>query len=536
MRSLTGLMVLFLMLAPGCGEDDKPDDHTGSAADADADADTALPPDDTGITDDTGDRPDPTTDPGWSWGDHVPCTDPVAAISYSDESLAIASGEPWPGHTFVQYGVVGWAQDTDGGWAAVWHEPGAFHWSRQDGTRTGSIDSPVNSRFTMADVDGDGAQDLVVFSGTVEIVWSFLEDDPVVDVLFEAVAVDDRECGWLEIAVGDFDGDGRQDLLAPPGYSCAILGKPELSVQTGDRQFETVITSGLIEPVGAAFHVIPIDLNGDTMLDAYFCNDFGPDIQPNQWVVNQGDGTFLLDDARGSDPTTLCMGTSFGDLNSDGSLDLMVVGNGQQFGLVRSGEDYIDYWTSWGLPMLTEVEEMPWGSAVTDLDNDGLTDLLLTASGFSYQETETGEPVRAWMQTSPGVFEEQGEALGLPRHATSRGLVARDINADGVLDLLVGDYRRSPWVLMSSGCTTENWIEIEAPAGTVVRVESGDQAWSALVSNHQGFGGFGPVSAHIGLGDVSQVDRVTAEIPWVGTVHLLESLTVPRRIHWAPED
>jgi len=145
-----------------------------------------------------------------------------------------------------------------------------------------------------------------------------------------------------------------------------------------------------------------------------------------------------------------------------------------------------------------------------------------------------GSPVRAWMQTTLGTFSEQGLDLGLPQNAATRGLVARDINADGILDLLVGDYSRSPWLLLSTGCTTENYLKVSAPAGSVIRVEAGGTVFSALVSNHQGFGGFGPVSAHIGLGSLSTVDRVSAHIPWVGTVLLEASFTVPRHIAWAP--
>jgi hypothetical protein len=435
----------------------------------------------------------------------------------------------------VQYGMVGLAPDTDGSLAAVWHEPGAFKWSRLDSTRTGQIDSPINSRFTMADIDGDGAQDLLVFSATVDIVWSFLEEAPSIDRLFEAVISDEGECGWLEITVGDFDGDGRQDLLAPSGYSCALLGGPELAVQSDHRLFETVIVSDDTERVGATFDAISITRSDDDALDAYFCNDFGPEVRPNQWAINRGDGRLEIDRSLGACPTTYCMSVSAGDLNSDGEIDLLVAGSAQQFAYIDTEVGFVDYWASFDIPMQTEQSEMPWGSAIIDLDNNGLSDILLTASNFSFIGT-TGAPLRAWMQDEPSGFVERGEALGLPQHGATRGLVARDINADGIVDLLVGDYSRSPWLLLSNGCTTNNWLEIEAPAGTVVRVESGDQAWSGLVSNHQGFGGFGPVSVHIGLGTITEVDRVTAHVPWVGEVQLVDAFTVPRRIRWVPLD
>ena len=40
---------------------------------------------------------------------------------------------------------------------------------------------------------------------------------------------------------------------------------------------------------------------------------------------------------------------------------------------------------------------------------------------------------------------------------------------------------------MSQGCTQNNWIEIAAPHGSIVRVQTGGKEWTMLASEDPGF-------------------------------------------------
>ena len=51
---------------------------------------------------------------------------------------------------------------------------------------------------------------------------------------------------------------------------------------------------------------------------------------------------------------------------------------------------------------------------------------------------------------------------------------------------LTSSAGRLAYVFMSDGCTKENWIEIQAPEGSIVQVVSGTQAWTHLVTAHPG--------------------------------------------------
>lgn len=473
------------------------------------------------------------THPGWSFGEVQACGNPVP-LSFTDASDLLGSGEAWSTPHEVPYGPAALVQDAGGGWAAVWQQPGGIRWNRLDGSRSGEIDTAFNDRFIPFDINNDGEMDLVYFGLSIAVVWSFLEDTAVEEVLFNS-GTEGEVCGWIELILGDFSGNGLADILVPTGFGCSPPLYPQVAVQTAPGVFSEPVTSAL-DNIGATLDTEVMDLDGDGDLDAYLCNDFGPENGPNQWLINDGSGIFTVGDALGSGVTTYCMSAAAADLNRDGRLDLFVAGIGDQFALVRDDQGFVDHWNAWALPTLLSADQMPWGVAATDLDNNGLVDLVLSSSTFSHLIDVDGEPTYAHLQTGPGVFEERSAALGLPRSANTRGVVARDVNEDGVLDLLIADYRRSPWLLLSDGCTAASWLAIEAPLGTVVEVTAGGQVIAGLVTHHQGYAGFGPIEHHMGLGEAREVERVVAHVPGAGTVEIAEPFEVPRRIRWAPQE
>jgi hypothetical protein len=78
------------------------------------------------------------------------------------------------------------------------------------------------------------------------------------------------------------------------------------------------------------------------------------------------------------------------------------------------------------------VDQIFWGSgvAVGDYDNDGLTDLYVTAYG----------PNRLYRNLGGGRFEEVGRAAGVDSPRWGASAAFADVNADGLLDLYVANY------------------------------------------------------------------------------------------------
>ncbi|MDP6931642.1 MAG: VCBS repeat-containing protein, partial [Myxococcota bacterium] len=238
-----------------------------------------------------------------------------------------------------------------------------------------------------------------------------------------------------------------------------------------------------------------------------------------------------LGDDRGSGVNSFCMSAAVGDLDGDGLLDLYLAGTLEQFALVDSAHGYFDMASSYGWED-SVYPQMPWGAQVTDVDNDGLVDVVVTTSDFSHESGHLLYPIMVHHQVERGVWQQDSEALGLTQEANGRGLLLKDLNEDGVLDLYIADFERSPWLYLSDGCTEDNWIEVTAPSGSLVQVEADGQVWVALATRHASYGGHMRPTAHIGLGEVETLDRVTVTVPWVGEKVLVGPVSARSRLQW----
>jgi hypothetical protein len=136
----------------------------------------------------------------------------------------------------------------------------------------------------------------------------------------------------FSLVAGDYDGDGhtdmyvccynRMDAVYPESWYHAENGTPNaLYRNRGDGTFEEVAARWGADDSRWTFAASAHDFDQDGDLDLYLANDYGD----NSLLVNQGHGRFepaaeamgLLDPGNG-------MGTSWGDMDSDGALDLYV--------------------------------------------------------------------------------------------------------------------------------------------------------------------------------------------------------------------
>lgn len=123
------------------------------------------------------------------------------------------------------------------------------------------------------------------------------------------------------VAVGDFNGDGKQDLAVANfwgGSVSILLGK-------GDGTFEAPVDYAVLY---APSSIAVADLNGDGKLDLAVTNcggcmyHEGPTSSPVSVLLGNGDGTFRthVDYPAGNSPISVVIG----DFNRDGKPDLAV--------------------------------------------------------------------------------------------------------------------------------------------------------------------------------------------------------------------
>src|SRR5204863_533668 len=130
--------------------------------------------------------------------------------------------------------------------------------------------------------------------------------------------------GSRDAAVGDFDGDGRTDLVV-----VATDGSPRLFHNRGQGRFEDVTAASGLAAVRRAGAVAVGDYDNDGSLDLFFTSLDGSEAA---LYHNRGDGTFELDRRTSGLRRRLAgvvgLDAAFFDFDNDGRLDLVVVGKG----------------------------------------------------------------------------------------------------------------------------------------------------------------------------------------------------------------
>lgn len=275
-----------------------------------------------------------------------------------------------------------------------------------------SIPTNAGTPFALAigDFNGDGLTDYVTSTaGANGTVKTLIADGSggFVDGDYSVTNVGAGGAN-LSVGVGDFDGDGRDDLI----FQDVTTDQMVTVLHTAGGPVETR-ASGVNGWNDGHFEIA--DLNADGASDVVFS-----DLDGIHYRYGNGDGTFGANvDVELND---LIGNFLVHDVNDDGELDIVGVSLG-----VNVLNTYLNDGSD-GFAKVSISVPQPYAIALGDYDKDGHVD----AAFVSY----TDNNLHVHRGDGAGNFSLSGTAAGA---AVNRALATTDLNGDGNLDIVTSD-------------------------------------------------------------------------------------------------
>ena len=458
--------------------------------------------------------------------------------------------------------------------------------NNRDGTftdvtaKSGLARSGWGQSVAIGDYDNDGFADLFITYWGQNVLYRNNGDETFTDVSTRARVAGEGLRWGSGASFFDYDCDGLLDLFVAnyldldlkrtplPGAdpNCVWLGLPVvcgprglpfssnlLYHNNGDGTFTDVSrASGVAELRNTyALGVIAADLDGDGWQDVYVASDSTRSLLYH----NNGNGTFseravytgLAYDDNGMEQAG--MGLALGDYDGDGFLDIVKTNFSDDYpNLYRASSKagYNDRALFAGLGI--NPQYVLWSPVLADFDNDGWTDLFITA-GHLFPEVDRlkttqrfRNPRLIYWNLGNGKFEDVSNRSGPGIAAThsSRGAEAGDFDNDGNLDLLIMNMNEPPSLLRNQSKSGNNWLKVQltgtksnrAGIGAKVKVTARGKSQTRVLLSQSGYYSSADARLHFGLGGA---DIETVEIVWpCGLVEVWDNVK-PNQVFRATE-
>lgn len=366
-----------------------------------------------------------------------------------------------------------------------------------------------------ADLDDDGDLDLVVSRNIKDSALGLtptmvLENTGGVytEVAGSGLPV---EFGGRAVGALDFDGDGLMDLFIAEDRFTG--GSSRLFHNQGGLVFTDVTFEQGIPGDVHGLGVATSDLDGDRLIDIFVAGSNRLFFGEEDGGFTEGDSAVFEWEVYGAEDDV--SGVSVSDVNRDGLVDVAL---GHHYNstlefdemvpvrlyLNEGDRSFRDVTEESGLtPLPTKAPHVE----LNDYDNDGLVDLLTSASA----------------DAGPAIFRNSGLEGGVPRFDEPAGLgdaqywVAApsvDFDRDGLLDVFLLEWEPAlPSLLLHNQGGEGNWLEVSVDAahdfgiGWRVEVRQGDALMGARdITVTQGYSAGVLPRAHFGVGETSEVD------------------------------
>ena len=315
------------------------------------------------------------------------------------------------------------------------------------------------SQVAVGDFNGDGKQDLAVANFNSDNVSISLGDGA--GNFSGATNFGAGNTPW-SVAVGDFNGDGKQDLAV----TSELSGNVSILLGNGDGTFSapTVFAAGT-DPT----EVVVGDFNGDGKQDLAIASE---GLNKVSILLGNGDGTFsgATFFAAGSHPFAVAVG----DFNGDGKQDLAVANFSSDNVSILLGDGTGNFSAATNFP----VGVAPFAVTIGDFNGDGKQDIAV--ANFS------SDNVSILLGDGTGTF---SAGTNFTVGTEPRSVAVGDFNGDRKQDLaLINRSSDNVSILLGDGTGTfnaaTNFTVGDSPVSVAVGDFNGDGKQDLAVANN----------------------------------------------------
>ena len=247
----------------------------------------------------------------------------------------------------------------------------------------------------------------------------------------------------------DYDNDGLLDLYITHFGAFVAGGEYEgspnqLLRNNGNGEFEDVTTYELEAQSGLSHHATWADIDNDGLPDLYVSQSSNSGAKHSVLMHHESTGDFS--DITAGDPLSMSgilpRGVGWQDVNNDGFVDLLVaISSGDDKKnrlLINNGDGSFTLQESvLSLPFI-ESRSIGW----CDYNNDTLPDVYIV-NGAEDHSDESSRVNQLFTNIGGGIWIDKGGVAGVNDAGHGRGQAWGDINNDGYMDLFVGNQKGS---------------------------------------------------------------------------------------------
>jgi photosystem II stability/assembly factor-like uncharacterized protein len=380
-------------------------------------------------------------------------------------------------------------------------------------TRSGTVNS-----------DSKATSDLLLMNNGA---WDFSKQNVSSSLGFENT--------FKSSAAADYDKDGLVDLFIGNSRADQTLNNLLLKNKEGSS-LDKILAGSLTTDLGDSRNVSWCDYDNDNDQDIFVLNSSAG--EPNRLYKNNGDGTFTRVTGLIFDTDIVSSGRtiSWGDIDNDGDFDLYIGSSAASVSAITTDRLYKNNGDGTFSNIVSPVAEIgttTFGSSFGDIDNDGDIDLIAINGGSNAAFPNAGansvfinnivNGVSTFtkysvneMMTNPSIFEIGGSMADFDKDGFLDIYPAK--GNTGTVDLPNFLYKN----LLTNPSSNRNWIELKligtfsnrSAIGARITLTTNTPARTQIreISTQTGYGSANSLIVHFGIGTATTINNI--QIKW----------------------